>query len=53
MRILGPAKPGETLNVRVTLVRELGPLAQFEFETTSESRPVSRGRITLSRRVAE
>lgn len=53
MRILGPAKPGETLDVRVTLVRELGPLAQFEFETTSESRPVSRGRITLSRRVAE
>jgi 3-hydroxyacyl-[acyl-carrier-protein] dehydratase len=52
MRILGPAIPGETLEVRVALVRELGPLAQFEFETTVAARPVSRGRVTLSRRLA-
>ncbi len=51
MRILGPAKPGETLEVRVELVRELGPLAQFEFETASAGRAVARGRVTLSRRV--
>lgn len=51
MRILGPAKPGETLEVRVAPVRELGPLAQFEFETSSAGRAVARGRVTLSRRV--
>jgi 3-hydroxyacyl-[acyl-carrier-protein] dehydratase len=51
MRIQGSAKPGETLEVRVSLVRELGPLAQFEFETTSAGRAVARGRVTLSRRL--
>jgi len=51
MRILGPATPGETLETKVSLVRELGPLAQFEFETTTTGRPVARGRVTLSRRL--
>ena len=51
MRVQGPAKPGETLEVRVSLVRELGPLAQFEFETTSAGRTIARGRVTLSRRL--
>jgi 3-hydroxyacyl-[acyl-carrier-protein] dehydratase len=53
MRILGPAKPGETLEVRVSLVRELGPLAQFEFETASSGRAISKGRVTLSRRLGD
>lgn len=52
MRVLAAARPGETLDIRVKLVRELGPLAQFEFETTSGERPVARGRITLSRQLA-
>jgi 3-hydroxymyristoyl/3-hydroxydecanoyl-(acyl carrier protein) dehydratase len=52
MRVLAAVRPGETLDIRVKLVRELGPLAQFEFETTSGVRPVARGRITLSRQLA-
>ena len=52
MRVLAAARPGETLDIRVKLVRELGPLAQFEFETSSATRPVARGRITLSRQLA-
>ena len=52
MRVLAAARPGETLDIRVKLVRELGPLAQFEFETTSGDRAVARGRITLSRQLA-
>ncbi len=52
MRVLSAGRPGETLDIRVKLVRELGPLAQFEFETTSGGRPVARGRITLSRQLA-
>lgn len=52
MRIQGPAVPGETLTSKVQLVRELGTLAQFEFEVTVGNRPVARGRITLSRLVA-
>lgn len=51
MRVLAAARPGETLAIRVKLVRELGPLAQFEFETSSGERPVARGRITLSRQL--
>lgn len=51
MRVLAAARPGETLEIRVNLVRELGPLAQFEFETTSGNRAVARGRITLSRQL--
>jgi hypothetical protein len=52
MRVLAAARPGETLDIRVKLVRELGPLAQFEFETASGDRAVARGRITLSRQLA-
>lgn len=52
MRVLAAARPGETLVIRVNLVRELGPLAQFEFETSSGERSVARGRITLSRQLA-
>lgn len=51
MRVLAAARPGETLDICVKLVRELGPLAQFEFETLSGERPVARGRITLSRQL--
>jgi len=51
MRVLAAARPGETLDIRVKLVRELGPLAQFEFETASGARAVTRGRITLSRQL--
>lgn len=52
MRVLAAVRPGETIDMRVKLVRELGPLAQFEFETTSGDRAVARGRITLSRQLA-
>jgi 3-hydroxymyristoyl/3-hydroxydecanoyl-(acyl carrier protein) dehydratase len=52
MRIQGPAIPGETLTSKIQLVRELGTLAQFEFEVGVGARPVARGRITLSRLVA-
>lgn len=52
MRVLAAGRPGETLDICVKLVRELGPLAQFEFETTSGERAVARGRITLSRQLA-
>ena len=52
MRVLAAARPGETLDIRVKLVRELGPLAQFEFETSSGEHAVARGRITLSRQLA-
>lgn len=52
MRVMAAARPGETLDIRVKLVRELGPLAQFEFDTASADRAVARGRITLSRQLA-
>ena len=52
MRIQGPAIPGETLTSKIQLVRELGTLAQFEFEVGVGTRAVARGRITLSRLVA-
>ena len=52
MRVLAAARPGETLDICVKLVRELGPLAQFEFETVSGDHAVARGRITLSRQLA-
>jgi 3-hydroxyacyl-[acyl-carrier-protein] dehydratase len=48
MRLLSAALPGETLTATTTLVKELGSLAQFEFEITSAGRPVARGRVTLS-----
>jgi 3-hydroxyacyl-[acyl-carrier-protein] dehydratase len=52
MRIQSAAHPGETLSAFITLVRELGSLAQFEFEVLSTARPVARGKITLSRQLS-
>lgn len=52
MRIQSAALPDETLQSNVTLVRELGPLAQFEFEIAASQRAVAKGRITLSRQLA-
>jgi 3-hydroxyacyl-[acyl-carrier-protein] dehydratase len=52
LRIQSAALPHETLKANVTLVRELGPLAQFEFEITSASRAIARGRVTLSQQLA-
>ena len=52
MRIQSAAMPNETLNTTTTLVREFGPLAQFEFEIATGSRAVAKGRITLSRQLA-
>jgi 3-hydroxymyristoyl/3-hydroxydecanoyl-(acyl carrier protein) dehydratase len=52
LRIQSAALPNETLKANVTLVRELGPLAQFEFEITSAARAIARGRVTLSQQLA-
>lgn len=52
MRVRSAAMPEETLMAVVTLVRELGPLSQFEFEITAGPRSVALGRITLSRQLA-
>lgn len=52
-RVLGPVKPSATIQTSITLVKELGPLAQFEAECSVENRPVARGRLMLSREVAE
>lgn len=52
MRIQSAALPGETLTAKTTLVRELGSLAQFEFEIATGQRAVAKGRITLSRQLA-
>lgn len=52
MRIQSAALPGETLTTTATLVRELGPLAQFEFDIATGLRAVAKGRITLSRQLA-
>jgi 3-hydroxymyristoyl/3-hydroxydecanoyl-(acyl carrier protein) dehydratase len=52
MRIQSAALPNETLTTTATLVRELGPLAQFEFEIAVGLRAVAKGRITLSRQLS-
>jgi len=52
MRIQSAALPNETLTTTTTLVRELGPLAQFEFEIATGTRAVAKGRITLSLQLA-
>jgi 3-hydroxymyristoyl/3-hydroxydecanoyl-(acyl carrier protein) dehydratase len=51
LRIQSAALPNETLKASATLVKELGPLAQFEFEITSASRAIARGRVTLSQQL--
>ena len=52
MRIQSAALPNDSLTAATTLVRELGPLAQFAFEITVAQRAVAKGRITLSRQLA-
>ena len=52
MRIQSAAMPNDSLTATTTLVRELGPLAQFEFEIAADQRAVAKGRITLSRQIA-
>jgi 3-hydroxymyristoyl/3-hydroxydecanoyl-(acyl carrier protein) dehydratase len=52
-RILGPVAPGQTLETRVTLIKELGALAQFESESRIGERAVARGRFMMSRQLAE
>jgi len=52
MRIQGAALPKESLTTTVTLVKELGRLAQFEFDIATGTRAVARGRVTLSRQLA-
>lgn len=52
MRIQSAALPDDSLTATTTLVKELGPLAQFEFEITAGQRAVAKGRITLSRQLA-
>ena len=52
-RVLGPVAPGETLETRVTLVKEFGALAQFESESHAQGRPVARGRFMMSRQLAD
>jgi len=51
MRIQSPALPGETLTTTAILTKELGLLAQFEFEVAAGLRAVAKGRITLSRQL--
>jgi len=52
-RVLGPVAPGETIETRITLVKELGALAQFESESRVQDRPVARGRFMMSRQLAD
>jgi 3-hydroxyacyl-[acyl-carrier-protein] dehydratase len=52
-RILSPVLPGETVETRVTLGREFGPLVQAEAECLSNGKPVARGRLVLSRQSAD
>ena len=52
MRIQSAALPDDSLTATTTLVKELGPLAQFEFEIAAGQRAVAKGRITLSRQLA-
>ena len=51
-RILGPVAPGQTLETRVTLTKELGALAQFESESRVQDHVVARGRFMMSRQLA-
>lgn len=51
LRILGPALPGDTLHTEVELLKEFGSLAQFQFETRSAEKTITKGRLTLSRQL--
>jgi 3-hydroxyacyl-[acyl-carrier-protein] dehydratase len=52
-RVLAPVLPGSTLRTVVRLLKDFGALAQFEVESHVLDVVVARGRITLSRRVAQ
>ena len=47
-RIISSVLPGETVEIRVTLGREFGPLVQVEAECLVGERVVARGRLVLS-----
>ncbi len=51
-RVSGAVVPGDTLETRVTLVKEFGALAQFEAECRVQDRTVARGRFMMSRQLA-
>ncbi len=51
VRVLGPARPGETIVSTVELLKEFGSLAQFQFELATESGVILRGKATLSRQL--
>lgn len=48
-RAMRPVPAGKTLETRVRLVKELGELAMFEFETVVDESPAARGRLTMSK----
>jgi len=48
-RITAPSGPGETIETRVALEKELGTLAQFAVHLHSGSREIARGTLLLSR----
>jgi 3-hydroxyacyl-[acyl-carrier-protein] dehydratase len=50
-RALRPVPAGKTLETRVHLVKELGDLAMFEFESYVDEVPAARGRLTMSKQV--
>ena len=52
-RIQGPAFPGEQLIAHAELVKELGTLAIFDVTCLAGDRPVARGRLTMSRQLAD
>lgn len=52
-RILAPVFPGETVETRVTLLKDFGPLVQCDVECFVKEKPVARGRLTLSRKLAQ
>ena len=52
-RILGPVGPDQTIETSISLIKELGSLAQFEAECTVDGSTVARGRIMLSRQLTK
>jgi 3-hydroxyacyl-[acyl-carrier-protein] dehydratase len=52
-RILGPVLPNETLQTNITVEKELGPLVFFSAECFVGERTVARGRLLLSRQLAQ
>lgn len=52
-RVMASVPPGTPLAAGVECVKSLGPLAQFDVGISRDGQPVARGRIMLSRRLAE